>query len=232
MKKTLEEATETSRKGYISDESDIGWIIQKMISVPMSHFPKKNTEILIYYACHFMSDCGMDSNRVYEVTFGEMLAMIELMYCYEAYIYDEQYLREGLRCIQLAHMQKLLFEQYPKNNTVHLFMSVTVKGYLNYLAEKAGISVDKSYQNFRNKVKDGLKADIDDETTVRSFIKTTSLIQSQNWAPIIPLEKYESDIRFCYKTLYYFFIKPFKQAFPEYFNLKKIKEKYAKENFT
>ena len=79
MKTTFEKATEASRKGYISDQDSIDWIVQNFASVPLRTFRNDRTQFVIDLLKDFMRDSGMDDNKIYQVMFGEVLGMIELM---------------------------------------------------------------------------------------------------------------------------------------------------------
>ena len=229
MKTTFEKATEASRKGYIANPDSIDLIVDRLVSTPMLSFRCERTQFLIKMLSDFMNDSGMDSNRIYEVTFGEVLGMIELMFDYEAYLNDDVQLRAGLRLNLLAHVRNLLSEFYCQNNTIHLFMSITVSGYFRYLTLKGKVSGRKSYRKFRRSVQNNINFEIKDETTIKQFISEIASFQSTCWNIIVPIAKFENEMRSSYSDLYCFLITHFKQAFPDFFDLDKLKEKYKKE---
>ena len=229
MKTTFEKATEASRKGYIANPDSIDLIVDRLVSTPMLSLRCERTQFLIKMLSDFMRDSGMDSNRIYEVTFGEALGMIELMFDYEAYLNDDVQLRAGLRLNLLAHIRNLLSEFYCQNNTIHLFMSITVSGYFRYLTLKGKLSGRKSYRKFRRSVQNNINFEIKDETTIKQFISEIASFQSTCWNIIVPIAKFENEMRSSYSDLYCFLITHFKQAFPDFFDLDKLKEKYAKE---
>ena len=229
MKTTFEKATEASRKGYISDQDSIDWIVSKLISTPLSQLRCDSSQTLIKLLPDFMNDSGMNSNRAYEVTFGEALGMTELMFDYEPYLADPVHFRAGLRLTMLAHFRNVLRDLDYQNNTVHLFMSITVKEYFRYLNLRGKVSVRKNFRKFKSNVFNHIGFEISDETTIRQFLNFIFTYQSKCWFPVVEIGKYEDELRCSYGDLYCFMITHFKQAFPDYFNLDKLKEKYKKE---
>ena len=231
MKTTFEKATESSRHGYISDQSSIDWIVSKLITTPLSHLRCDSSQILIKLLPDFMNDSGMNSNRAYEVTFGEALGMTELMFDYEPYLTDPVHLRAGLRLTMLGHTRNMLRECIYQNNIVHLFMSIPVKEYFRYLNLRGKVSVKKSFHKFNRSVFNHIGIDVSDNVTIGKFLNLMFEYQSKCWYPIVEITKFEDEIRCSYSDLYSFFILHFKQAFPQYFDLKTLQEKYAKEGY-
>ena len=229
MKTTFEKATEASRQGYISDQSSIHWIVGKLLDMPLIEFRCVPSELLRTPIADFMRDSGMNEFRAHEVTFGEMLGMTELMFDYEPYLADPVHLRAGLRLTMLGHTRNMLRECTYQNNIVHLFLSISVKEYLRYLNLRGKVSVKKSFRKFNHSVINHIGIDVSDNVTIGKFLNLMFEYQSKCWYPIVEIAKFEDEIRCSYEDLYCFFILHFKQAFPQYFNLEKLKEKYAKE---
>ena len=112
----------------------------------------------------------------------------------------------------LGHVRNLLMEFDSKNDTVHLFMSMTVSGYFRYLISKSGNGTKRIYRNFIRSVKKNTKIEISDETTIKQFLNSMYSFQIQSWVPSIPIDKFEKEIRRSYEDLYCFFITYFKEA--------------------
>ena len=161
--------------------------------------------------------------------FGEMLGMTELMFDYEPYLADPVHLRAGLRLTMLGHTRNMLREYDCKSNIVHLFMSISVKEYLRYLNLRGKVSVKKSFRKFNRSVFNHIGIKITDNLTIGKFLNLMFEYQSKCWYPVVEITKFEDEIRCSYSDLYCFFIFHFKQAFPDYFDLDKLKEKYKKE---
>ena len=229
MKTTFEKATEASRNGYISDQSSIDWIVGKLLDMPLIDFRCASSEILMKLLADFMRDSGMNEFRSHQVTFGEMLGMTELMFDYEPYFADPVHLRAGLRLTMLGHTRNMLREYDCKSNIVHLFMSISVKEYLRYLNLRGKVSVKKSFRKFNRSVFNHIGIKITDNLTIGKFLNLMFEYQSKCWYPVVEITKFEDEIRCSYSDLYCFFILHFKQAFPQYFDLKTLKEKYKKE---
>ncbi|MBP1546337.1 MAG: hypothetical protein J6A37_07045 [Oscillospiraceae bacterium] len=229
MKTTLKKATEASRKGYISDQSSIDWIVGKLLDVPLIEFRCVSSEILMKLLADFMRDSGMNEFRAHQVTFGEMLGMTELMFDYEPYLADPVHRRAGLRLTMLGHTRNMLRECIYQNNNVHLFLSISVKEYLRYLNLRGKVSVKKSFSKFNRSVFNHIGIKTTDNLTIGKFLNLMFEYQSKCWYPVVEITKFEDEIRSSYEDLYCFFTVHFKQAFPQYFDLKALKEKYKKE---
>ena len=229
MKTTFEKATEASRKGYISDQDSIDWIVQNFASVPLRTFRNDRTQFVIDLLKDFMRDSGMDDNKIYQVMFGEVLGMIELMVTSGIYQCDGEKFNNDLRFTMLAHIRNMLIDFDCKNNAVHLFMSITVKEYFRYLNLRGKVSVRKSLRNFSQNVHKHMYFEITAETKVGQLLSTIANFQSRNWVPTMTMTQFEEYQRNIYDDLYCLLIKHFKQAFPHYFDLNTLKEKYKKE---
>ena len=229
MKNTFEKATEASRQGYISDQNSIDWIVGKLLDMPLIDFRCVQSEILMKLLADFMRDSGMNEFWAYQVTFGEMLGMTELMFDYEPYLTDPVHLRAGLRLTMLGHTRNMLRECDCKSNLVHLFMSISVKEYLRYLNLRGKVSAKKSFRKFNRSVFNHIGIKITDNLTIGKFLNLMFEYQSKCWYPVVEITKFEDEIRCSYSDLYCFFILHFKQAFPQYFDLKTLQEKYKKE---
>ena len=229
MKTTFEKATEASRNGYISDQDSIDWIVGNLLDMPLIDFRCASSEILMKLLADFMRDSGMNEFRAHQATFGEMLGMTELMFDYEPYLTDPVHLRAGLRLTMLGHTRNMLRECDCKSNLVHLFMSISVKEYLRYLNLRGKVSAKKSFRKFNRSVFNHIGIKITDNLTIGKFLNLMFEYQSKCWYPVVEITKFEDEIRCSYSDLYCFFILHFKQAFPQYFDLKTLQEKYKKE---
>ncbi len=229
MSTTIEKITKASQKGYIADIAAIGRIVTRLASLPVAVFQSKSTEPLLGVVSDYLMDCEMDKSRYLQVSYGEMLGIIELIPSTRIYCssFGEEYCR-NMRLTLLAHVRNLLMEFDSKNDTVHLFMSMTVSGYFRYLISKSGNGTKRIYRSFIRSVKRNTKIEISDDTTIKQFLNSMYSFQIQNWVPSIPIDEFEKEIRGSYEDLYSFFITHFKEAFPECFDLKKLKGKYNK----
>lgn len=230
---TIDEIIKATNKPCITDISAIERIVTRLAEQPAKLFKCKTSEPLLGVVSDFLMDCEMDKSRYLDVLFGEVLGIIELVPSIAVYCdsFGETNCR-NMRLTLLAHIRNILLEFDSKNNTVHLFMSITVKGYLDYLESKAGTNnICKSciYDEFCQKIKRDMDFEISDNTTIKQFIEKACSVQSQKWTPAMPINKFKRNIRRSYEDLYRLFIVHFKQAFPEYFDFVKLKEKYPKE---
>ncbi len=225
---TIDEITKKSEKDYITDNAVIDRIVMRLASLPIAEFKSPNTEPLLDAVSDYLLDCEMDESRYPEVSYGEMLGIIELIPSTRAYCvsFGEEYCR-NMRLTLLAHVRNLLDEFDKTNDTVHLFMSTTVKGYFDYFASKA--STDNIYTDFRQNVLKDTEFLISADTTIKELLDKMYSIQSQKWVPVTPTKEFVQDIRRSFEVLYSFFITHFKSAFPEFFDFEGLKEKYKLE---
>lgn len=229
---TIDEIIKATNKPSITDISAIERIVTRLAEQPMKLFKCKTADPLLGVVSDFLMDCEMDKSSYLDVLFGEVLGIIELVPSIAVYCdsFGETNCR-NMRLTLLAHIRNILLEFDCKNDTVHLFMSITVKGYFDYLSQKSEAN-NSCYDEFCQKIKRDMDFEISDNTTIKQFIEKACSVQSQKWTPAMPINKFKRNIRRSYEDLYRLFIVHFKQAFPEYFDIARLKEKYRKAEET
>lgn len=134
----------------------------------------------------------------------------------------------------VGYLINILLSAEKTNATIKLFMSATVKGYLNYLEKKGSQSEDSRkhlYRRLYARTNRYLYEPIDTFTTVKQFLNQMSKYQSRGWNPFNSITEYEEKMRFCYQDLVFFMLDCFKPAFPEVFDFCKITDKYGNDQF-
>ena len=106
---------------------------------------------------------------------------------------------------------------------------LSIGEYLRYLNLRGKVSVKKSFSKFNRSVFNHIGIDVSDNVTIGKFLNLMFEYQARCWLPVVEITKFEDEIRSSYEDLYCFLITHFKQAFPQYFDLKELQEKYKKE---
>lgn len=233
IKTTIENATRYSRQGYIDNPDDVEKIIKRLADTPVSSFISKHTSTVLEVLAEYMEDAHMDYQRVDEVTYAEALAMLDGIVT--SGIYDcncRDWCRDS-RSSTLAHFRSMMISSEDSNTALKLFMSVTVKEYLCYLASRTGLFGNNTailYETVRLDVENYLKFSITENTTIGELLLNFDIFQIRNWLPIMPIKEFEAEIRGSYDSLYRLLIEYYQKAFKSIFNLEYLKEKYKEEN--
>ncbi len=225
----IEALTSSSRQGCITDYDEINEIVTKLNETPMSCFNHGSSNTFLCLLEILMARYKLDFERMDEVKYAEALEFIDWV------IYSEFFIHESdAWCVDLCYFfigslrsMLLLLENF--NTTLRLFLAVTVKGYITYIADKSGKdseSRDAHFKAFRRNVKNHIGYIITDTTTIKEYLRATEVFQSNSWIPTMPIKDYEDGIRASYKDLYDFFITDFQYAFRQYYNFYKLEEKY------
>ncbi|MBQ4095306.1 MAG: hypothetical protein IJO91_03165 [Oscillospiraceae bacterium] len=233
MQTTLENITRASRVGYINEYHSVGEIITKLAETKLSQFPRGSADNLMKLMRFFMEDNELDAERCAELTYGEALGFIHSFPNCKAYqeAADPKW-GLNMRLTLLAHIRYMLVYAQANDSNLRLFKAVTVKGYLNCLILRSKRTIEAStniFRAFKKNVKNHIGFTITKKTTVEELLQQFDAFQRKCWMPNQSIEEFEAGIRKSYEDLYYFFIKHFRYAFPRYFDIDKLKEKYAKK---
>ncbi len=233
MQTTLENITRASRVGYINEYHSVGEIITKLAETKLSQFPRGSSDNLMKLMRFYMEDNEMDVERCTELTYGEALGIIHSFPKCKAYWEaDDPKWGLNMRLTLLAHIRYMLVSAQMNDSNLRLFKAVTVKGYLNYLtirAKRSDAVTSQLFKDFKKSVKGHIGFTVTKKTTIEQLLQQFDAFQRKCWMPNQSIEEFEVSIRKSYEDLYYFFIKHFRYAFPKYFNIDKLKEKYAKK---
>ncbi len=230
MGMSLEKAIEASMKGYIDDPDKISRIFTKLINMKADDFHCNLKENLLEWNQVLMEgyEVEIKKNR-HNVTYAETLCMIDNIRNEEDLgdCSDEQ--REIYMIRLTSDIRHLLKSASYTIGTVQLFMAVTVKGYLEHLEKKIGYGekgCGKLYRKFRADLKRATGIVINENTRISEFFKELESFHGKAWLPAMTISDYEKGMRDSYGLLLDFMIKYFKEAYPEFFDIDSIVEKY------
>ena len=137
--------------------------------------------------------------------------------------------KESMRDAYFRSLSETLRQAEKNNTTIRMFMSSTVKGYLEHLAIKAGYSKagqKNLYRLYRIFLRDSIDFKIEEKTTIRELLWGIDARVHKLYFPYEPLEEYGNFIKNCYTAFYMFFSEYHRKAYPEFFDFEKVKEKY------
>lgn len=230
MGKSLDKAISTSLKGYIEDYDDIDEIMTRLLNVTADEFncDKERRYMLNDILEISMETFDISTRRKGEVTYGDLLCLINGQKNESCIASDGRELCKEILRMYATNLKTILLWSEMSNTTIKLFLSVTVKGYLDYLAKRAGWkSGNNLYRKLRSKSIHYLNKHIESDTTIRQFFDSVSRFQSLPWSPIHSIKDYEANIIRSYDDIVYLMIECFELGFPEVFDLNKIKDKYG-----
>lgn len=236
MGESLNRAISSSIKGYIDDYNDIDEIIDRLLNTTADYFNCENDgrSLLNKVTKTLMEFYDFPKERKGELTYGEMLCIIDEQRKEPYTSSDGRVIREEASMMLAGYLINILLSAEKTNATIKLFMSATVKGYLDYLDKKGSHSEGSRKHLFRRlyaRTNRYLYEPIDTLTTVKKFLNQMSKYQSQGWNPFNSITEYEEKMRFCYQDLIFFMLDCFKPAFPEVFDFSRITDKYENVQF-
>lgn len=219
--------------GYINEYHSVGEIITKLAETKLSQFPYGIADNVLKLMQIYMVDNDLDAERTSELTYGEVLGIIHSFPKCQAYQdTDNPRWALDMRLVLLAYIRYMLVSAQPNDSNLRLFKAVTVKGYLNCLILRSKHPMEAAthtFRAFKKSVKSHIGFTINKKTTIEHLLQQFDIFQRKCWMPDQPIEAFEKSIRNSYDDLYCFFIRYFRCAFPEYFDIGKLREKYAKE---
>ena len=233
MQTTLENITRASRVGYINEYHAVREIVTKLAETKLSEFPCASTDNVMKLMRLYMEDNEMDAERCSELTYGEVMGIIHSFPVCKAYreMNDPKWCL-NMRLTMLAHIRYMLVSAQTNDSNLRLFKAVTIKGYLYYLStrsKRSEVAAAKPFKAFKKSVKNHIGFAITKKTTIEQLLQQFDVFQRKCWMPNQSIEEFQVSIEKSYEDLYCFFLTYFRYAFPEYFNMDKLREKYAKK---
>ena len=226
----LEEITASSEKGYIDSDTEIGRAVKRLADFNVSDLSGINANAVKAYIREVMEDLGMNPEYADNVTCAEALSMFDSIVTSDIYESNGEDWCEDKRLLMLGALNNALISSCD-SLAVRSFMALTVKGYMQYLAEKAGAKgnwIIINYEVLCAGVRCGINFEITDTTTIKELLLKLDMFTRKPWLPSEDIAEYEKSIRKGYDCLYRLFIVHLSEAFPEYFNITGLKEKYSK----
>ena len=233
MKTTLENITRASRAGCINEYHAVRDIITKLAETKLSEFPRGSADNVMKLMRLYFEDNEWDVEKCSELTYGEVLGIIYSFPVCKAYkVVEDPKWGLNMRLTLLSHVRYMLLSAQTKDSNLRLFKAVTIKGYLYFLSTRSNrseMSTKRFFRDFKKSVRSHIGFTMNKKTTIELLLRQFDIYQRKCWMPNQPIEEFEESIKKSYEDLYCFFIRHFRYAFPRYFNIDKLKEKYARK---
>ncbi len=230
IKNTFEDAMYSSNKGFIDRYNDIEEILTRLLDTPIMQLFDEGRDKVVHNMKDVMSELEWDNAKIAELTYGEMLGFTELISTGDVYLDESEQCRDDICLTVLANIRLAIMREKCNDTTLYLFTSISVSAYFDYLATRMGgkgNGIKNMYRVFRSRVRRNTDFTLVEEDTIGMLLDRMANFQSRVWYPCYSIEEFAKEIRESYYDLYYFFIQYVKEAFPHYFDLEKLKEKYA-----
>lgn len=220
MTNNLCEITKASQKGYIEDYGSIERIMSRLIRLPAAELDPKGDHCLLQNIGIFLEELGMNGIDKNDVCYGEFLGIMDDFA--QSPDPDDPEIRLKIVMRSLINLVFAFRQNRGNNVAVKLFMAVTVKGYLDYLSQRAGargVGIHNMYRRFRIDFRRAAGYIIDESTTIETFLGEIMRQLYIWWDISTPIEDYQKRIIGCHDALYSFFIDNFKTGIEEFFNI-------------
>ena len=215
---------------YCERASTVTAIIRRLFDMPVSSFFGSNTNIILGMLEEFLENCGLDSDRSDEISFIEMLAIIDGIVTSGIYKHlGEDYCRDA--CFSsLGRVKSMLLAENRGSITIRRFLALSVKDYLSYLAEEMGLFCENSvilFETFKLDLMNAVGFEMNDKTTISELLLKLDHYMLMPWLPGMDTVEFAERIRKAYKCLYRFLIEYPAKAFNDEFDLDVIKNKFS-----
>lgn len=232
MKRSIEQITASSQKGYIDDYDEIDHIFTKLIEKPMEKLGGIKHQVAILQIDSLMEcwEITPNANIRSALSVGEYLGLVKALDD-DPMVETEKLMELAKRCYYnfLSHLEIQLKQAEESNDTLRLLFSCSINDFLRYAAKKSGRSkggITNFYRIFGRDVKSTMKTPIKENTTIREYMKKLLDFQRKQWIPNQPISEFEKEIRESYDEFAYLFLESAKLAFPDLFDTKAVLLKY------
>ncbi|MGN0689142.1 MAG: hypothetical protein ACI4KH_01830 [Oscillospiraceae bacterium] len=226
MNEQVKSFTKSSVNGYIDDVKEIEKITKRLLEIKESAF---GNEFMNNCLDTVMDSLYLERSDLKNVPLKDILCLFDNIPKSAWLEEDNESYRECMRDTYFWHLSEALRHSEKNNTTIRMFLSATVKGYLEHLAVKAGFSkagTKNLYRLYRIFLRDSIDFKIEEKTTVRELLRGIDARIHKIYYPYNPVEEYGNYIKLCFTALYMFFSEYHRKAYPEIFDFEKVKEKY------
>ncbi|MBP1548641.1 MAG: hypothetical protein J6A05_01450 [Oscillospiraceae bacterium] len=227
----LEKILEDSQKGYIDNKADVDEIIPRVANMKLCEIACQNRETLLKDVKVLMEAHNMSTVNLQTVTYREVLCLLDAIPNLEGLQYemdiDE---RNGLRTEYIAVFRCAVLTAGRRVGAIKLFLSVTVKSYLEHFAEKVYkvTGVTELFPKLQQKMKEHADFVLTEKTTIQELLKTLEKVQCAAWIQSKPIAEYENQLRSCGEIQHSFIVGHFLTRYCE--TISDMKKKYSKFN--
>ena len=228
----LEELINTSMKGCISNQKEIGEIVNQFVATTLSEMDNCSTNDYKKGYEDLLPSVGCSNERIGELNYLDMIALIENMY--DTRYFDDYDQEDGdfplaFRCFQIACLNIMLRDAVSLPQ-VQMFLSLNVKAYYEYLEsfykDRLALIV---YRRLKYNSQAYLKFNPDETTSIGDLTKKISEALDTPWKPWkMSISRYEKNMARCHEILRDLLVVSFKIIFQEQLNIKNIMKKYDK----
>lgn len=226
MGTSLDKLIRNSLRGYIDDPGEIDELFTKLLNKKVGEFSGSAKEGTLKSAKDLMDDFQMASERCAELTYADILCLTNGILNRPDYPIIDKDTRIDIFQTMLHLVRALLMTSAKTDPEVRLFMSVTVSGYFRYLAKKSG--AEDPYNAFMMRVDMNMDYSLSEDTTIGTYLEKLERFQSRRWLPFFSIIQFENDIRSGFDDLGFLLIKHVRKAFPEYFDIDKLKLRFPR----
>ena len=215
---------------YCENPSTITAIIRRLFDMPLSAFYGSNTDVILGMLEEFLENCGLDSDRSDEISFIEMLAIIDGIVTSGIYEHlGEDYCRDACYS-SLGRVKSMLLAENSGSITIRRFLALPVKDFLCYLGEEIGLFGKNSvilFETYKLDVMNAVGFEMNDKTTISELLLKLDHFMLMPWLPGMDINEFAERIRKAYKCLYRFLIEYPAKAFNDEFDLDTVKNKFS-----
>ena len=225
MATSLKEATYSSEMGYIDRVSDIGEIMEHLTAITLKEL---NDYCSFDYLETFdvvLEVTDIPQSYLNSLSYTDMLCVTDsIRFNYETRVNDSDY--AACRLYYVEAIARALLRAARRCSWVKLFLSVSVRAYMEYLDVQAG-STDGAvrFAAFRIMVQNAIDVELNDSYTIGCFLEKARSAMQEYWYPLKDIDEYVDRIYAAHEVVDALLVSGMKTAYPGQFSLERIKRK-------
>ncbi len=222
----LEEAMHNSNKGYIDRADDIREIMEHITALTLKELRNhsRNSHLQLFEV--WLEEKNIPTSYLNDLRYTEMLGLVDSIKI--DYIFGMN--EEDARC-RLQYISTIIDTLQKASVScgwVRLFLSVSVKAYMDFLAERA--DDEQSYERYNNlheMVKNTLRQRLKEATTIGELIKRADAQLKKPLDPLQFIGDYAEQIYYTYEIIDTLLVTSMRKAYPTQFSIEQIKHNAA-----
>jgi len=198
---TIEEATYCSEKGYIDRADDIGEIMEHLTVLPLKELTSSCSSS---YSGIF--DIGLDmfdipKNYGNVITYAEMLCVIDSIK-FDYWTGTGSDMDAASRMCYVQTMGEALLKASRVSPWVKLYLSTSVKAYLDFIEAQAGTyDGGRRFAELKNMAYNAFEFKLTGSTTIEDLIRASVKAIMRRWNPLGDIDEYKSKIYAAHEVL-------------------------------